>query len=175
MDPSTPYLAIIMMFGGNFAPRGWAFCNGQLLSIAGNEALFSLLGTIYGGDGVQTFALPDFRGRIPVGTGSAPGGLPIVQLGEASGSETVTLTVQNLPMHNHFLDAYNNPATANTPTNNLLGVLSTDKDFVPSGTPVPMSSSAIGFSGKSLPVNNVQASLVINYIIATEGIYPSRA
>lgn len=173
MDPSAPYLSVVMMFAGNFAPRGWAYCDGKLMSIAENTALFSLIGTIYGGDGQTTFALPDLRGRVPVGTGNGPG-LPSFSLGESAGTETVTLTVQNLPMHNHLLEAYNSNATTNTPANNLLGILDTDSDYVPSGTTVPMSASSIGFAGKSLPLNNVQASLVINYIIAVEGIYPSR-
>lgn len=173
MDPSAPYLSVVMMFAGNFAPQNWAFCDGKLMSIAENTALFSLIGTIYGGDGQVTFALPDFRGRIPVGTGNGPG-LPSIALGEMAGTETVTLTVQNLPMHNHLLDAYNSNATANTPANNLLGVLATDSDYVASGPTVPMSASSIGFTGKSQAINNVQASLVINYIIAVEGIYPSR-
>src|SRR6478672_10112699 len=97
---SEPFLAEIIMFAGNFAPRGWAFCQGQILSIAQNTALFSLLGTTYGGNGQTTFALPDLRGRVPVGTGQGPG-LSNYDLGQVSGSESVTLTVSQMPAHNH--------------------------------------------------------------------------
>ena len=97
---SEPFLGEIIMFAGNFAPRGWALCNGQILSIAQNTALFSILGTTYGGDGQSTFALPDLRGRVPTGTGQGPG-LPAVVLGEAAGTPTVTLTINQLPTHNH--------------------------------------------------------------------------
>src|SRR5438105_10342167 len=103
---SEPFLGQIMLFGGNFAPRGWAFCNGQIMSIAQNTALFSLLGTTYGGDGITTFALPDLRGRAPVGQGQGPG-LSNITLGEASGTESITLTIANMPGHNHTLGCDN--------------------------------------------------------------------
>src|ERR1041385_1895796 len=104
---ATPFLGAICMFGFNFAPRGWAFCNGQILSIAQNTALFSLLGTTYGGNGQTTFALPDLRGRVPVGTGQGPG-LPSIQLGEVSGEPTHTLIITEIPAHNHQAQAQGN-------------------------------------------------------------------
>ena len=101
---NEPYIAGIVLFAGNFAPRGWAFCNGQILSIAQNTALFSLLGTTYGGNGQTTFALPDLRGRVPIQPGQGPG-LPLYDLGEAGGAPTTTLVANNLPAHSHSLNA----------------------------------------------------------------------
>lgn len=170
-----PYLAQIVMFGGNFAPRNWHFCDGKLLSIAENSALFSLLGTMYGGDGIQTFALPDLRGRIPVGTGQGAG-LSNVNLGEMAGSEKVTLTIQNLPQHNHLMEAYSTNANATAPSGQLLAG-NPDNDFlVPTSGSVttPMSAAAIGAAGGNLPVNNMQSYLAVNYVICTSGMYPSR-
>ncbi|NOT56941.1 MAG: phage tail protein, partial [Deltaproteobacteria bacterium] len=118
---SDPFIGEIIMFGGNFAPRGWAFCNGQLLSIAQNTALFSILGTTYGGDGRTTFALPDLRGRVPVHAGNSQGpGLPPVQLGEMAGSPSVTLTVSQMPMHNHLVVA-SQTATTTDPNGGVPG------------------------------------------------------
>jgi len=170
MDPT---LAQIVMFGGNFAPMYWHFCDGQLLSIAQNTALFSLLGTTYGGDGQNTFAVPDMRGRIPVGTGQGPA-LPSVQLGERSGSESFTLTNNTMPAHNHTLYAYKEAADQKTPSKNLLADTGTDKDYTPSAPNVVLDSKAITPVGAAKPVSNMQAYLAINYIIAVEGMYPSR-
>lgn len=170
MDPT---MAQIMMFGGNFAPQDWHFCDGSLISIAENSALFSLLGTTYGGDGWQTFALPDLRGRIPVGTGSGPG-LPSVELGEHGGSETFTLTTNTMPAHNHTLYAFKEAADQKTPAKNLLADTGTDKDYTPNAPNVVLDSKAITPVGAAKPVSNVQAYLAINYIICTQGIYPSR-
>ncbi|MDX2067070.1 MAG: tail fiber protein [Haliscomenobacter sp.] len=170
-----PYLAQIVMFGGNFAPLYWHFCDGKLLSIADNTALFSLIGTMYGGDGQVTFALPDFRGRIPLGTGQG-GGLSYVDLGETSGSEKVTLTLQNLPQHGHQMIAYMDSANSPSPNGQLLAT-NPDADFVAptSGTvTTPMSVAAIGATGGNQPINNMQAYLAVNYVICVEGIYPSR-
>ena len=166
----------IRMFAGNFAPRNWAFCAGQLLSISQNTALFSILGTTYGGNGQTTFALPDLRGRVPVGTGTGPG-LPSVNLGEVSGTPTVTLLVSNLPAHNHPLNAVTEAGSSATPTGNLLantGAL--DKEYAPAAgnTATAMGATAIGNTGSSTPINNMQPYLGMNYIICLFGIFPSR-
>jgi microcystin-dependent protein len=169
------YLAQILFFAGNFAPRGWAFCQGQLLSIAQNTALFSLLGTTYGGNGQTTFALPDFRGRTAVGTGQGPG-LSIISLGEVSGTETTTLNVNQLPAHTHALNASTAVGDASVPTNALLantGAL--DKEYKAATTAnTPMHTSAIGITGGSQPFSIRNPYLGMNYIICMEGIYPSR-
>jgi len=175
------YIAEIRMFAGNFAPRFWAFCQGQILSIAQNTALFSLLGTTYGGNGQTTFALPDLRGRVPVGTGQGPG-LPNVVLGELSGTPTVTLIVQQIPQHIHTvaLGAHNDDsANQANPTNNVLGL-----GQVPGGQSVNMYSNAgantnlaptnSSIAGGSQPHNNMQPYLGMNYIICLNGIFPSR-
>jgi microcystin-dependent protein len=169
------YLGSITMFAGNFAPRGWAMCEGQILSIAQNTALFSLLGTTYGGNGQTTFALPDLRGRVPVHPGQGPG-LPNVALGESAGSPTVTLTTSQMPMHNHSVAA-NESATTTDPRG---GVPANDAR----GTPVSiyanqsdgtlMNPQMIGLAGGNQPFSIEQPYLGINFIICMEGIYPSR-
>ena len=171
---NEPYLAGIVLFGGNFAPRGWAFCNGQLLSIAQNSALFSLLGTTYGGDGQTTFAFPDLRGRVPIHPGQGPGLSPHT-LGEKAGTENRTLLITNMPAHNHLLNAVSESGGASAPAGAFLansGAL--DKEYKTSGTNVTMHPQAIGISGGSQPFSIMQPYLCINYIIAMEGIYPSR-
>ncbi|MFN8395117.1 MAG: tail fiber protein [Bacteroidia bacterium] len=179
MDPT---LAEIRIFAGNFAPLSWAFCNGALMSIAENTALFSLLGTIYGGDGQTTFALPDFRGRIAVGTGQGPG-LSSYDLGQVSGSETVTLLTTNLPFHTHSATGTVTPkaqisaaGTQNTPGGAYYSVSNTDMyasghNNVGAGTPFNFS---LGVTGGSQPHENLMPYLSMYYIIAVEGIYPSR-
>ena len=114
-----PLLGSIILFAGNFTPRGWAACNGQILSIAQNNALFALLGTTYGGDGMTTFALPDLRGRVPIGFGQG-NGLTNVALGEAAGAEKITLTVAQMPQHSHTLNGAGNDANASDPTNAVM-------------------------------------------------------
>lgn len=169
-----PFIAGIVLFAGNFAPRGWAFCNGEILSIAQNTALFSLLGTTYGGDGQTTFALPDLRGRVPVGTGNGPG-LPSISLGQAAGEPTHTLILTEIPAHNHSLNAFSEPGDNSAPQNNLLANSgATDREYRATGTNVVMGPSAIGLAGGSQPHNNMQPYLGMNYIIALVGIYPSR-
>ncbi len=167
---SEPFLATIVAFGGNFAPRGWAMCNGQILAIAQNTALFSLLGTTYGGNGQTTFALPDLRSRAPVHFGQGPG-LSSYDLGQQGGSETQALTVNNLPPHSHAASASTNPTSKN-PSGKLVSAV---------GTPafgdtadVTLSPLAIGPTGAGVPVSTVQPYLAINFIIALEGIFPSR-
>lgn len=170
-------LAEIRFFAGNFAPRGWFFCNGQLLSIAQNTALFSLLGTTYGGDGQVTFGLPDFRGRVAVGTGQGPG-LPSVQLGEMAGAPTHTLISTEMPSHNHTASAPGASAstTASPGTGVAVGPATlgagVSKSF---GTPnASLAPPTIGPAGGSQPHNNMQPYMGLNYVICSEGIYPSR-
>jgi microcystin-dependent protein len=177
-----PFIGQIMMFGGNFAPRGWAFCNGQLLSIAQNTALFSILGTIYGGDGRTTFGLPELRGRVAVHSGNSTGpGLTNRRIGERGGSQTNTLNVTQLPAHNHNvqLAAEGNIATEANPTNNMLAVpIGGEKIYAPDDTAaeVVMNSKSIRQSnvGNNQPVNNMQPYTAVNYIIALIGTFPSR-
>lgn len=173
---ATPFIAEIVMFGGNFAPRGWAFCQGQLLSIAQNTALFSLLGTTYGGNGQTTFALPDLRGRVPMQQGSGPGLTPRV-LGEQGGTETVTLLITQMPAHNHTAvistKANNGPLSDNVPTNNYWAEGSYNSATNTSMNPAAVQAT-IGISGGSQPHNNMQPFLALNFIIATQGIFPSR-
>lgn len=169
-----PLLASIVLFAGNFAPRGWAFCQGQILSIAQNTALFSLLGTTYGGNGQTTFALPDLRGRVPIQQGQGPG-LSDYTLGEAGGTENVTLLVSNMPAHNHLLNVSTAAGTVSSPQNALLGNTGAlDKEYVTSAANAQMSPAAISPAGSSIPFSIVQPYLAINYIIALQGIFPSR-
>jgi microcystin-dependent protein len=165
------------MFAGNFAPRGWAFCAGQLLSIAQNTALFSILGTTYGGDGIQTFALPDLRGRSAVGTGQGPG-LSNIQLGEQAGAETVTLTVANMPSHNHLINCDNTGQSSTAPSGLIPGVSNdrTTSLAIYSSNPAnaTMNPGMVASSGNGVPFNVRDPYLGINFIIALQGIFPSR-
>jgi microcystin-dependent protein len=167
---SEPFLAQIMMFGGNFAPRGWALCNGQILPIAQNTALFSLLGTTFGGNGQTTFALPDLRSRVPVHPGQGPG-LSNVSLGEAGGGETVTLTQNEMPQHAHLVAASNGGTTASRPANNFLAA---GGSYTNASDGTTMNPAMVGVAGGSLPHENRQPYLGVNFIIALEGIFPSR-
>lgn len=170
-----PFLGEIRMFAGNFAPRGYAFCDGQLLAVSQNDALFSLLGTIYGGDGRTTFALPDLRGRVPLHKGQGPG-LMNRPIGQKSGQERVLLGSNNLPNHTHVMAG---KATANTkdPSGADLG-LPASPAFASEGQTFEMNRRAIGpaGSGTGSPTyhSNVQPFLCIYYIIALVGVYPSR-
>jgi len=171
-------IAEIRLFAGNFAPRGWAFCQGQILSIAQNTALFSLLGTTYGGNGQTTFALPDLRGRVPVGTGQGPG-LPSVNLGEMAGAPTHTLISTEMPAHNHTAQATGVSSAGNTTApGGAAWAGSTARDNVYStsapNTPMAANTVSVGLAGGSQPHNNMQPYLGMNYIIALEGVYPSR-
>ena len=185
---SEPFLAEIVMFAGNFAPRGWALCQGQILSIAQNTALFSLLGTTYGGNGVTTFALPDLRGRVPVGAGQGPGLSSIAQ-GEVAGSETVTLLATQMPTHTHAATlgtlviqakdgAGNSASPANAvPAAEAAGVTATYSTASPNASMATTALSgapAIAESGGSQPAPIRNPYLGMNYIIALEGIFPSR-
>jgi microcystin-dependent protein len=169
----------IRMFAGNFAPRNWAFCNGQLISIASNSALFSILGTTYGGNGQTTFSLPDLRSRVAVGQGNGAGLSPNV-LGQVGGVSTVSMLVGNMPQHNHPMLASGNEPTQNT--NNQAKLASNGRSTNPpmpniyvAGAPnqVPMAAQT-SLVGNLQPVNNMQPFLGMNYIICLFGIFPSR-
>ncbi|KAF2082460.1 phage tail protein [Flavobacterium sharifuzzamanii] len=171
----------IRLFAPNFAPKNWAFCSGQLLNVSTNQALFSLLGTTYGGNGVNTFALPDFRGRIPAGTGA---GLGVTQfpLGAVMGSNNVTALLSNLPMHNHAatgsftMSSYSDTGDSSSATNNNLAILqglysdkaanASLKSIVPTIT--------VNLTGNTQPISVQQPYLGLNYIICLQGVYPSR-
>ena len=174
---SEPFLGEIRMFGGNFAPRGWAFCNGQLLSIAQNTALFSILGTTYGGDGRVTFGLPDLRGRVPINAGQGPG-LSSYTLGEVAGNENVTLIQAQIPPHSHTVACNTGPASAPSPANNVLAAPVDSQGGAGNGyTPAAnatMSPAMIGTTGGGSPISIVQPLLCSSFIIALEGIFPSR-
>ncbi|MEZ4447950.1 MAG: tail fiber protein [Nannocystaceae bacterium] len=163
------FIGEIRLFAGNFAPRAWMLCEGQLLSIAQNTALFSILGTTYGGDGRTTFALPDLRGRAPVQAGHGPG-LSDYRLGQKSGAEQVTLTVSQMPSHNHSVTSSSEDANAKLPSSGYLtagGAYTTTANQ----TALP---SYIGNTGGNQPVSLVQPVLALNYIICIQGIFPSR-
>ena len=170
---SEPFVGEIRMFAGNFAPRSWAFCDGQLLAVSQNDALFSLLGTIYGGDGRTTFGLPDLRGRIPIHAGSGPGLSPR-NLGAEGGSEKNTLTVNQLPPHTHAIKASSAAGTQNNPGGEFLGA-SPNVRLFRSGTPnSALNATSISNVGGNQSHSNLMPFLCIHFIIALFGIYPSR-
>jgi len=164
---STPFLAEIRIVGFTFAPRGWALCDGQILPINQNQALYSLLGTTYGGDGRTTFALPDMRGRTPIHVAS---GHP---LGQRSGNETDTLTTNELPQHTHSLQASSNNANSNDPSGNLWGAQDRGTKFG-SQINATMNSASLSRVGGSQAHNNMQPFLTLNFAIALQGLFPSR-
>lgn len=169
------FLGIIKQFAGNFAPRGWALCQGQILSIAQNTALFSILGTTYGGNGQTTFALPDFRGRCPIGQGQGPG-LPAVSLGEVSGSTSVTLLGTNMPSFGASVTLKGSTRTEVTgsPLNAIPAAGGSYDNAAPAGNQVNMAPQQIVVSGGNQPVSIMQPYLGINFIICIEGLFPSR-
>lgn len=169
---SEPFVGEIRMFAGNFAPRGWAFCDGQLLAVSQNDALFSLLGTIYGGDGRTTFGLPDLRGRIPIHAGHGPG-LSERRLGAKGGEEKVTLTVNQLPSHGHPMTAANVPADRREPVG--LSPAQAEGDvYTDQQDPQNFNSQAITNTGGSRSHTNLMPFLCVHFIISLVGIYPSR-
>lgn len=172
---AEPFIGQIIQAGFNFAPRGYATCDGQLLSIAQNTALFSLLGTTFGGDGRVTFGLPDLRGRVPVHQGQGPG-LTNRTMGEMSGTENVTLISSQMPMHNHLVNVTNVAGALPTPGGNFLAPSSDSamSNFRPTADGSALNPQSIGLAGGNQPHNNMQPYLVINYCIAMEGIFPSR-
>ncbi len=170
---SDPFVAEIRIFPFNFAPQGWAFCNGQLLPISQNTALFSLLGTTYGGDGRSTFALPDLQGNVPLGAGQGPG-LSLRDLGETGGAATVTLLESEIPAHTHTLVGTLEDDDSTTPAGRAYGGLSVA--YAPANAPaVPMAPEALAPAGGSLPHNNMQPYLTMNFCVALQGIFPPRS
>ncbi len=189
---SDPFIGEIRMVGFNFAPTGWALCDGQLLPIAQNTALFSLLGTTYGGNGVSTFALPDMRGRAPVHQGQGPG-LSSYVIGQRAGTENTTLTVNNLPAHTHALSQANakvvigartDPANSPSPAGGFLATAAgntyvtgqTDpNNALKIGSVAFGAGAATNATGSNLPVSTLQPYLCINFVIALQGVFPSRS
>ena len=173
------FIGVIKIFAGNFAPRGWAFCNGQLVSINQNQALFAILGTTYGGDGRTTFALPDLRGRAPIHFGQGPG-LSNLSLGQVGGVENVTLNINQIPAHNHPLNVNDANATVHKPTNTTVVAAPVDVNTDPASgysavaPNTQLAANSIGVAGGSQPHENRPPYLAINYIICLEGIFPSR-
>ena len=170
---SEPFVGEIRMFAGNFAPRGWAFCDGQLLAVSQNDALFSLFGTIYGGDGRTTFGLPDMRGRIPLHQGSGPGLSPR-RLGAKAGEENVTLTVNQLASHSHDLNASKQPANQASPTGRVLATGVGVRFYREQAQDVDMASAMVANTGGSRSHTNLMPALCVNFIVSLFGIYPSR-
>jgi len=169
-----PFIGQIMQFAGNFAPEGWAFCNGQLLPIASNTALFSILGPTYGGDGRTTFGLPNLQGRVAIHAGTGPGLTPR-QIGQFSGSETVTLNITQMPAHTHMVNPkYSNAPGQINPANNYPSNLGAPNAVYGASGDGPMGSAIVGNAGGSQPHDNMQPWLCVNYIIALQGIFPSR-
>lgn len=172
---ADPFVAEIRIFPFNFAPKGWAFCDGQLLPLSQNTALFSLLGTTYGGNGKSNFALPDLQGRAPMQPGQGPG-LSLHDLGESAGSETVTLLESEIPAHSHALVSLGAPANRTSPVGNTIGRPSAGSAFVPpAGAPiVSMSDQALAPAGGDAPHNNLMPYLTFNFCIALQGVFPPR-
>ncbi|SRR5258705_13986813 len=168
---AQPYVGEIRMFGGNFAPAGWMFCNGSLLPISENETLFNLIGTTYGGDGQTTFALPNLQSRVPIHMGQGSG-LSTYQLAETGGVETVTLTTNQIPLHTH-LPMASNAGSADTPANNYWAASTLGKPYTPAPPAVQMNTGTISPTGGSQPHDNMIPFLCVSYIISLFGIFPS--
>ena len=173
---SEPFVGEIRMVGFNFAPVGWAQCNGQLLAIQSNQALFSLLGTTYGGNGTTNFALPDLRSRVPVHVGQGAG-LSLYNLGEQTGSETVVLLGTQMPVHNHPVSCYTGGGNQPGPSGNLPAVESTGTslDYTNAAGNGTMNAAMVGNAGSGQAHTNIQPVLCVNFIIALSGIFPSRS
>ena len=173
---SSPFVAEIRIFPFNFAPRGWAFCDGQILPISQNTALFSLLGTTYGGNGQSTFALPDMQGNAPMHPGQGPG-LSLHDLGETGGSDTVTLLESEIPTHSHTMVAFTANGNRLTPGGNSISRETGATTYL-TNSPAPplvnMADNAIAPAGGNLPHNNMQPYLTLSFCIALQGIFPPR-
>ena len=171
---ADPFVAEIRIFGFNFAPKGWAFCNGQILPISQNTALFSLLGTTYGGDGKSTFALPDLQGSVPVHPGQGKG-LSLYDLGQTGGSETVTLIESEIPVHTHLLKAFNDvgedriPGPTESLARSTGGLL-----YAAPAAAATMAPQALSVAGASFPHNNMMPYLTLSFCIALQGVFPPR-
>ena len=169
----APYVGEIRMFAGNFAPNGWMFCEGQTLPIAENEVLFQLIGTTYGGDGEETFNLPNLASRVPIHMGTGPDGVTY-QIGEAAGVESVTLSTQQIPIHTHQLIASTAIGTANTPSGNITSQSVSVKMYIAEQGGANANANSITPVGGSQPHENCQPFLCINYIISLFGVFPSQ-
>jgi microcystin-dependent protein len=178
---SSPFLAEIRIWACNFAPKGWAMCNGQLLPISSNTALFSLLGTMYGGNGVSIFALPNFEGNVPIHQGQGPG-LSGYVVGQQGGVAHVTLLSSEMPLHNHFVNADSGTATTSTPAARVYmksqavnqGVTSLVAIYTTTAPNTLLSNSALSITGGNSPHNNMMHFLTLNFCIAMQGIFPAR-
>jgi len=168
-----PFVGEIRMFGGNFAPAGWMFCEGQTLPISENDVLFTLIGTTYGGDGQETFNLPDLQGRAPLHSGTAKSGTTYT-IGESAGVESVTLTTQQIPSHNHALLASSSIGTLPTPQANVLGKITNIDLFSGDSTDTPFAAQSITPDGGSQPHDNMQPYLCISFIISLFGVFPTQ-
>lgn len=173
---SEPFVAEIRIFAGNFAPRSWAFCDGQLLPITQNTALFSLIGTTYGGDGRTTTALPDLQGRVPMHPGRGPG-LTSRRLGQRGGVETVALSESQMPNHNHALMGFTFPGNTGSPTSSRTFALSNGGPLYANtlGGGGDFAEQALPSAGGGQAHNNMQPFIAVNFIIALQGLYPSRS
>lgn len=167
------FLGSLLLVPYNFAPAGWALCDGQLLSIAQYTALFSLLGTTYGGDGVTTFALPDLRGRVPISSGQGAG-LQNYSLGQTGGAESATLEVNQLPSHNHYVETVAGPATASHPSHQYLASSTPGSVYSPAEPTTRLHPMAITHTGGGQPINIRSPYITLNWIIALTGIFPSQ-
>jgi microcystin-dependent protein len=170
---SEPFVGEIRMFAGNFAPQGWAFCDGQLLAVSQNDALFSLLGTTYGGDGRTTFGLPDLRGRIPIHAGNGPGLSPR-PLGSKGGTEAETLTVNQMAAHSHAFQGAAQAADIPDPAGNMTAKSATTDAYLKEAPGSALASGAVTSTGGSQSHTNLMPFLCVNFIVALFGIYPSR-
>jgi microcystin-dependent protein len=176
---SQPYVGEIRMFGGNFPPSGWALCQGQLLPISENDVLFQLIGTTYGGDGESTFALPNLASRVPMHMGTFQS--TTFQIGQAAGAETVTLTTQQIPLHNHMVEASTNAGTNATPTTSTIlsteGPISNSANvYLPytNANQIVLANQTIGQTGGNQPHDNIQPYMTLNFIISLFGVFPSQ-
>jgi microcystin-dependent protein len=168
---ASPYVGEIRMFGGNFAPQGWALCNGQLLPISEYDSLFNLIGTTYGGDGQNTFALPDLQSRVTIHEGQGPG-LSNYVLGQSGGVETVTLTTSQIPAHTHVPNA-SDAGQSDNPANNFWASSNSGLPYDVAPGSIGMNAGSIQLSGGSQPHENMIPFLVVNYIISLYGVYPT--
>lgn len=171
---AQPYVGEIRMFGGNFAPAGWMFCEGQLLPISENETLFNLIGTTYGGDGQETFQLPDLQGRLPMHAGQGPGLSQNYQLGEKGGVESVTLTTQQIPIHNHSWVVTGTVAAQTNPQNNMVAQSSQAQIYIDDVPSANMATNTVTVVGGSQPHENIQPYLCVSFIISLFGVFPSQ-
>ncbi|WP_409333236.1 phage tail protein [Trujillonella humicola] len=169
---AQPYVGEIRIFAGNFAPAGWLFCDGQQLPISENDVLFQLIGTTYGGDGQETFALPDLRGRVPVHMGTGTDGISH-QLAETAGTEHVTLTVQQIPTHRHVPVAGGSSGVRATPAGGVWAASPTARPYTDAAPQVPLHPAALAPTGGSQPHDNMQPYLAVNFIISLFGVFPS--